>query len=105
MEISTADLAPIRDLYARGLYLQALKQAETLGFFKEWSNPAGRLLGGRLVIQLGAPRLGRWLHLRVYRDMPTYHETTHRLRSGPIGTAYTGLWRPGSVISTALSAG
>ncbi len=77
MVIPTADLAPIRDLYARGLYLQALKQAEAFGPFKEWSNPAARLLGGRLVIQLGAPRLGRWLHLRVYRDMPTYHEALY----------------------------
>ncbi len=34
-------------------------------------------LGGRLVIQLGTPRLGRWLHLRAYRDTPTHHEAIY----------------------------
>lgn len=92
MEIPTADLAPIRELYARGHYLQALQRAEALGPFKEWSNTAARLLGGRLVIQLGAPRLGRWLHLRAYRDTPTHHEAIYyharyRLeKHGPLGT-------------------
>ena len=91
MEIPTAELAPIRELYSRGLYLQALKQAEAFGPFKDWSNSAARLLGGRLIIQLGAPRLGRWLHLRAYRDTPTYHEAIYyqaryRLeRYGPLG--------------------
>ncbi|MCE9532136.1 MAG: tetratricopeptide repeat protein, partial [Planctomycetes bacterium] len=77
MEIPSAELAPIRELYARGLYLQALRKAETFGPFTEWSNSAARLMGGRLVIQLGAPRLGRWLHLRAYRDTPTYHEAIY----------------------------
>jgi tetratricopeptide (TPR) repeat protein len=74
MEIASAELAPIREMYARGLYLQAFQRAELLGPFKDWSNTAARLLGGRLVIQLGAPRFGRWLHLRAFRDTPTHHE-------------------------------
>ena len=92
MEISTAELAPIRELYARGLYMQALKRAEAFGPFTQWSNTAARLMGGRLVIQLGAPRLGRWLHLRAYRDTPTHHEAIYyharyRLeRYGPLTT-------------------
>lgn len=77
MEIASADLAPIRELYARGLYLQALKRAEAFGPFKEWSNTAARLMGGRVAIQLGAPRLGRWMHLRAYRDTPTHHEAIY----------------------------
>ena len=77
MEIASADLAPIRELYARGLYLQAMKRAEAFGPFKDWSNTPARLLGGRLVIQLGAPRLGRWLHLCAYRDTPTHHEAIY----------------------------
>lgn len=91
IEIPTAELAPIRELYGRGLYLQALQRAQSFGPFTEWSNTAARLLGGRLVIQLGAPRLGRWLHLRGYRDTPTYHEAIYyharyRLeRFGPYG--------------------
>lgn len=91
MQIPTAELAPIRELYARGLYMQALKRAEAFGPFVQWSNTAARLMGGRLVIQLGAPRLGRWLHLRAYRDTPTHHEAIyyharHRLeRFGPLG--------------------
>ena len=56
MEIASADLAPIRELYARGLYLQALKRAEAIGPFSQWSNTAARLMGGRLVIQLAQGR-------------------------------------------------
>jgi tetratricopeptide (TPR) repeat protein len=77
MEIPTADLTPIRDLYARGLYLQALRAAERFGPLKEWSNTPARLLGGRLAIQLGGARLGRWLHLRAYRDTPAHPEAIY----------------------------
>jgi cellulose synthase operon protein C len=91
MEIPTADLAPIRELYGRGLYVQALRAAERFGPFKDWSNTPARLLGGRLAIQLGAARLGRWLHLRAYRDTPAhpeaiYYHARYRLeRFGPLG--------------------
>lgn len=91
MEIPPADLAPIRELYARGLYIQALRAAERFGPFHEWSNTPARLLGGRLAIQLGAGRLGRWLHLRAYRDTPAhpeaiYYHARYRLeRFGPLG--------------------
>ena len=59
MQIPTADLAPIRDLYGRGLYIQALRAADRFGPLTDWSNTAARLLGGRLALQLGAARLGR----------------------------------------------
>jgi len=91
MQISTADLAPIRELYARGMYVQALRAAEQFGPLPEWSNTPARLFGGRLAIQLGAARLGRWLHLRAYRDTPAhpeaiYYHARYRLeRFGPLG--------------------
>src|SRR5262245_35367638 len=90
MRIVTADLAPIRDLYGRGLYVQALRVAEQFGPLKDWENTAARLLGGRLAIQLGGARLGRWLHLRAYRDTPShpeaiYYHARYRLeRLGPL---------------------
>src|SRR5262245_53822519 len=92
MEIASAELAPIRELYGRSLYLQAYRHADRFGPLSEWSNTAARLLGGRLAIQLGGPRLGRWLHLRAYRDTPTYPEAIYyyaryRLEKyGPLGT-------------------
>src|SRR5262249_35252800 len=77
MEIPTADLAPIRELDARGMYVQALGVVEKFGPLQEWSNTAARLLGGRLAIQLGAARLGRWLHVRAYRDTPAHPEAIY----------------------------
>src|SRR4051795_612777 len=94
MHIPTADLAPIRELYARGMYVQALRVAERFGPFHEWSNTPARLLGGRLAIQLGAARLGRWLHLRAYRDTPAhpeaiYYHARYRLeRVGPLAARH-----------------
>ena len=90
MRIATADLAPIRDLYGRGLYVQALRVAEQFGPLRDWENTPARLLGGRLAIQLGGARLGRWLHLRAYRDTPShpeaiYYHARYRLeRFGPL---------------------
>jgi predicted Zn-dependent protease len=90
MEISTADLAPIRDLYGRGLYIQAQRAADQLGPLDTWTNTPARLLGGRLAIQLGGTRLGRWLHLQAYRATPShpeaiYYHARYRLeRFGPL---------------------
>lgn len=90
MHIPTADLAPIRELYTRGMYVQGLRVAERFGPLKDWANTPARLLGGRLAIQLGAARLGRWLHIRAYRDTPAhpeaiYYHARYRLeRFGPL---------------------
>lgn len=92
MEIASADLAPLRELYGRGMYLEAWRAAERFGPMQAWTNPAARLLGGRLAIQLGGARLGRWLHLRAYRETPShpeaiYYHARYRLeRFGPYAT-------------------
>ncbi|VTS06451.1 tetratricopeptide repeat protein [Tuwongella immobilis] len=94
MELASTDLATLRDLYNRGLYLQARRYAEAFGPLRDWSNPPARLMAGRLAIQLGASRLGRRLHLLAYRLSPNYPEAIYyyaryRLdRMGPLH-AYT----------------
>src|SRR5262249_49589155 len=91
MEIPSAELAPIRELYARGMSVHALRLTHRFGALSEWANTPARLLGGRLAIQLGAARLGRWLHLRAFRDTPAhpeaiYYHARYRLeRFGPLG--------------------
>lgn len=77
MHVSPADLLPIRELYGRGMYVQAYRLSEKFGPLQEWTNTAARLLGGRLAIQLGGARLGRWLHLRAYRDTPSHPEAIY----------------------------
>lgn len=77
MEIATADLAPIRDLYSRGMYMQAFHLAERFGPLATWTNTPARLLGGRLAIQLGSAKLGRHLHLKAYRNTPTHPEAIY----------------------------
>jgi len=68
MEIAAPDLQRVRDLYDRGLYLQAWKAAEALGPLREWRGTPARVLAGRLAGNLGASRLGRVLHFRAWRD-------------------------------------
>lgn len=77
MDIPAADLAQIKDLYARGLYLQAHAAAAAFGPYRTWTSPAARLIGGRLAIQLGSPRLGRQLHLLAFRSNPAYPEAIY----------------------------
>ena len=92
MDIAPADLTRIRDLYALGHYRQAHDVAAASGPMRAWTGTAARLIGGRLAIQLGAPRLGRRMHLLAFRSTPAYPEAVYyharyRLeRFGPFAT-------------------
>src|SRR3954468_4622126 len=92
MDIAPADLTPIRELYGLGRYRQAFDAAAAFGPIREWAGTAARLLGGRLAIQLGAPALGRRLHLLAFRSPPghpeaIYYHARYRLeRFGPFAT-------------------
>jgi cellulose synthase operon protein C len=77
MEITAADLAPIRDHYYQGRYRQALAACDAFGPLRTWQGAAARLLAGRLAIQLGAPSMGRQLHLVAIRQSPTYPEAIY----------------------------
>ncbi|MCZ2341111.1 MAG: tetratricopeptide repeat protein [Bacteroidales bacterium] len=90
MEIPQSDLIRIREQYNQGRYRQAYALSEPFGPIRHWSGPAARLLGGRLAIQLGAPKLGRQLHLVAFRESPAfpeaiYYHARYRLeRFGPL---------------------
>src|SRR5262245_15037303 len=92
MELAPADLTRIRELYSRGHYRQAHEAAVALGPLREWSGTPARLIGGRLAIQLAAPRLGRRMHLSAYRATPAhpeaiyYHARYRMERFGPLST-------------------
>lgn len=77
MEIALADLARVRELYHSGHYLSAHGAAEAVAPLRDWSGPAARLLAGRLAIQLGAPKLGRRLHLVAFRESHAYPEALY----------------------------
>jgi tetratricopeptide (TPR) repeat protein len=69
--VPTADqLRPIRDLYERGLHLQAHAAAEVIGPLAAWRGSAARLVASGLAGQLGAPRLGALHLLRAVREAP-----------------------------------
>jgi tetratricopeptide (TPR) repeat protein len=57
----------VRDLYDRGLYVQAHRQAALLGPPETWDGTGARILGARLLMQVGAGRRGRLLLLRAWR--------------------------------------
>src|SRR5688500_13776201 len=92
MDIAPADLTRVRELYTQGHYRQAYEAAIALGPLREWSGTAARLIGGRLAIQLGAPKLGRRLHLAGFRATPAhpeaiyYHARYRMERFGPLST-------------------
>ena len=80
MDIPSTDLARVRDLYSQGLYRQALEAVSAYPDMREWSNTPARLIGGRLAIQLGAPKLGRQLHLLAFRSQTPANESVRRRR-------------------------
>ena len=90
MDLAPADLARIRSLYAAGHYRQAFEAAAGFGPMRQWRGTPARLIGGRLATQLGAPKLGRRLHLAAFRSTPghpeaIYYHARHRLEKfGPL---------------------
>src|SRR5581483_477378 len=92
MDLAPADLTRIRDLYAHGYYRRAYDAAMAVGPIRQWTGTPARLIGGRLAIQLGAPILGRRLHLLAFRAAPAYPEAIYyharyRMeRYGPLAT-------------------
>jgi tetratricopeptide (TPR) repeat protein len=92
MDLVPADLTRIRELYAQGYYRRAYDAATAVGPIREWTSTPARLIGGRLAIQLGAPKLGRQLHLVAFRSTPAfpeaiyYHARYRMERFGPLST-------------------
>ncbi len=70
MEPTPDQLQPIQEFYDQGLMLRAHAAAQTIGRVQEWRGVQGRVLGGRLAMNLGAPRLGRVLHMLAWREHP-----------------------------------
>src|SRR3712207_4419541 len=77
MEITPDELSRVLALYNQGQYLQAYALAESIAPLNTWLGTAPRLLAGRLVMNLGAPRLGLALHLRAWRETPTDPEAMY----------------------------
>jgi len=77
VDIASADIAAIKDLYGHGRYRAAHEYGLRFGPLRGWAGPAARLIAGRLAMQLGAPRLGRQLHILAYRESPAYPEAVY----------------------------
>lgn len=76
-EIPDADVHRLAELYECGQYIQAYEHARRFGTMDRWLGTSARLIGGRLAMHLGAPRLGRRLHLRAYRHDPVHPDARY----------------------------
>jgi tetratricopeptide (TPR) repeat protein len=77
MIISPTQLQPIKELYNRGLYLQAYDAATRLAPLNEWEGTEALLLAGRMAGMLGAPKLMRRLHLKAWREDRAHPEAIY----------------------------
>jgi tetratricopeptide (TPR) repeat protein len=75
--IPESDLADMLRLYGQGLYLQAHAIALRHGPMRAWEGTDARVLGGRLAMNLGAPRLARGLHSLAWRRDRAHPEATY----------------------------
>lgn len=100
-------LDTLRELYERGLCLQALQAAEEVAPLREWTTVPGRVMAGRLAANLGAPRLCSWLQAQAYRSDRTHPEAIYFYarglmdRKGPLRAwefvrSQRGIFRPDS---------
>jgi tetratricopeptide (TPR) repeat protein len=77
MEPSAAEIAQLRELYSQGRYMQAWALAQRFAPLRSWRGTSARLIAGRLAMQLGAPKLGRQLHLLAWRQAPAHLEAIY----------------------------
>lgn len=92
MILNEMQVAPLLELYDRGLYHQAYQAGSEYGPIKDWDGPRGRMISSRLASHLGAPRLSRLQRIRAWRKYPNdpevlyYHAYTVLGTKGPLGT-------------------
>jgi tetratricopeptide (TPR) repeat protein len=77
VRIPSDELRQIEELYDKGLYLQAYQRGEQHGPIREWSDTESRVLAGRLVYHLGAPRLSLAMRLRTWRAARDHTEARY----------------------------
>lgn len=68
MEVPLRELEEITAVYESGRYLSAWERAKRFGPLLGWSPVRARVLAGRLAMNLGAERLGLFLHLSARRQ-------------------------------------
>jgi tetratricopeptide (TPR) repeat protein len=111
MNISSEQLARVRDLYNQGYYLQAYRFTQSIAPLAEWEGTEAMLLAGRLASNLGSYALARKLFLKAYRLDPGngeaayYKARTIYDRRGPL-VAWNFLRQIGETVtgSTAVQA-
>ena len=70
-------VATVTDLYTRGLYQQAYAAAVAHSPLRSWRNTDARLIGGRLAMNIGAPRLGSIMHVAAWRQDRAHPEARY----------------------------
>ncbi len=76
-EDTTVTVSRVRDLYDRGLYLQAYQAGSAWGALADWPMVDGRILAGRLASHLGAARLANWLMRCTWKAAPDHAEARY----------------------------
>jgi cellulose synthase operon protein C len=71
-DLGEAIFQEVKAFYEQGRFVQAYRAAEPLGKISRWPGIEARLLGARLVSQLGADRFGDALILRTFRTHPEH---------------------------------
>ncbi len=77
VEVPADVIATVTDLYQRGLYTQAHAAAVAHSPLRAWRNTAARLIGGRLAMNIGSPRLGSLMHVMAWRQDRTHPEARY----------------------------
>lgn len=62
--------------------LQAFRLGEEFAPLRNWEGAEPRLMAGRIAMNLGAPRLGRAIHARAFREHPDHPEVAYYYARG-----------------------
>lgn len=77
MKVAPEHLREILDEHDRGQLLRAYELSRAHGPLRRWRGAAGRVLAGRLAMNLGAPHLGRVSHRLAWREEPGHPEARY----------------------------
>jgi tetratricopeptide (TPR) repeat protein len=70
-------ISQMHALYASGQLIKAFRLGEAWGHPTQWPTTDAKIIGGRILSNLGAPRLGRQLHVQAFRRDPAQLEAKY----------------------------
>ncbi len=74
MSTASVSLSELQELYDAGQYQTVFEKTKNWGEIHQWDGVDKKVFGGKLANNLGAPRYGRTIHIKIWQENPRHPE-------------------------------